>query len=163
MTESAYLAWIRSALRSKSLRWPPMAEAMRLARRPYIGPNKLQKWEHQCALCLEWFKASDCVKDHYPRPAGSILCVEDIGQFANNLYCEVDNIRILCDPCHKVHTLAEKQGISFEDAKIEKAITEQMKDKNLLDFLNKNGYNGASVSNVKKRKEAVSKIIKGSE
>lgn len=162
MTESAFLGWVRSALRSKSLRWPPRAEALKLARRPYNGPNKLQKWEHKCAICESWIKGKECQVDHHPKPAGSILSVSDIGEFVNNLYCEVDNLRVLCDGCHKVHTLAEKQGISFADAKVEKAINERMKDENLLDFLSKNGYNGASVSNLKKRREAVSKIIKGS-
>ena len=120
MTESAYLAWIRSALRSKSLRWPPRAEAFKLARRAYKGPNKQQKWEYQCAICGEWFKMKDCVADHFPVAAGSILTVDDIGPFANNLYCEVENLRILDKVCHDIHTVADKQGISFEEARVEK-------------------------------------------
>lgn len=161
MTESAYLAWIRSALRSKSLRWPPRNEAIKLARRVYKGPNKLQRWEHECAICKQWYKGKDICVDHYPKPAGSILSVDDIGQFVNNLYCEVENLRVLCVPCHSVHTLAEKQGISFEEAKVEKEILERMKDKKLLAFLASYGYNGSSVSNAVKRKALVTLILKG--
>lgn len=163
MTEAAYLAWIRSALRSKSLRWPPRNEALQAARRPYKGTNKLQKWEFKCAICKDYFKAKEVCVDHYPKPAGSILSVADIGEFANNLYCEVDNLRVLCVPCHKVHTLAEADGISFEEAKKVKEALEIMKlpTKEQLAFLLKHGYSGGAVSNATKRKELVTKIVKG--
>lgn len=161
MTESAYLAWIRSTLRSKSLRWPPRGKALELARRPYKGPNKLQKWEYKCAICGEWFKAKEVIVDHFPKAAGSILCVADIGQFAENLFCETDNLRVLCVADHDIHTLADKQGISFEDARIEKRIIDKMKSKDLLAYLAEHGYTGASVSNSIKRKTLVTKIIKG--
>jgi hypothetical protein len=163
MTESAYLAWIRSALRSKSLRWPPRNEALEAARRPYKGDNKRQKWEYACAICKEWYNAKQVVVDHYPKAAGSILSVEDIGPFAENLFCETSNLRVLCSPCHDVHTLAEKNSISFEQAVIEKQVIEICKQpvKKVLAFLKKYGYTGAQVSNAEKRKTLVSKVLKG--
>ena len=160
MTESAYLSWIRSALRSKSLRWAPRSTALELARRPYKGPNKLQKWEFKCAICKGWFKAKEVVVDHFPKAAGIILFVADIGQFAENLFCETSNLRVLCIKDHDIHTLADKQKITFEEAKIEKMIIDKMKSKDLLDFLQQFGYSGASVSNATKRKALVTKIIK---
>ena len=159
MTESQYLAWIRSALRSKSLKWPPRNEAIKRARRSYNGPNKLQKWECQCAICKGWFKLKEIAVDHYPVAAGSILSVADISKFVENLYCEVENLRVLCNPCHDIHTLAEKNGITFEQAKFEKKVNELMKDNNLLDYLKIYGYTGTSVSNVEKRKAAVREIL----
>ncbi len=163
MTESAYLAWIRSALRSKSLRWPPRNEALKLARRSYKGVVKQQKWEYLCAICNLWFKAKDVIVDHYPVAAGSILSVEDIGPFANNLYCEVDNLRVLCKPCHDVHTLAEKMGVSFTEAQVEKEIIEICKKpvKDILAFCNDYGYNASTLTNAAKRKIAVTTILKG--
>lgn len=163
MTEAAYLAFVRSTLRSKSLRWPPRANALVAARRPYKGTNPRQKWEYECKICSEWFTAKDVCVDHYPKPAGSILKVEDISAFTENLFCNSSNLRVLCVPCHAVHTLAESQGISFEDAKIEKKIIEICKKsvKEVVAFLAKHGYTGALVSNVEKRKALVSKIVKG--
>lgn len=154
MTESAWLAWVRSCLRSKSLRWAPRTTALENARRPYKGPNKLQRWEYKCAICSGWFKAKEVCVDHFPKPAGSILCVADIGEFANNLFCETDNLRVLCLEDHATHTLAEKQGISFEAAITAKLIiakgklkvNEQLAELTLL------GYNGCS--NAEKRKAA---------
>ena len=164
MTESQYLAWIRSALRSKSLKWPPRAKALELARRPYKGTNKLQKWEYMCAICGRWFKAKEVVVDHYPIAAGSILSVEDIGPFANNLYCEVDNLRVLDKTCHDIHTLAEKLGITFEQARVEKEIIRLLKAENkkeLLAIYQQHGYNVSLLTNPVKRRQALSEIFKG--
>lgn len=161
MSEAQYLAWIRSALRSKWLRWPCRAEAIVAARRPYKGPNKLQKYECQCAMCKEWFKQKEIEVDHYPHDAGSILSVDDIGPFVNRLYCETTNLRVLCKPCHKVYTLSQSKGISLEDAKIEKIVTEMMKDsKKVLAKLAENGYTGSQVSNAAKRRTLLTTILK---
>ena len=161
MTESAYLAWIRSALRSKSLRWPPRNEALQRARRPYKGTNKLQKWEYHCDLCASWFKGKEVVVDHFPEPAGSILSVEDIGPFANNLYCEISNLRVLCKPCHDVHTYAEKNNVSFAEAYKQKQVIEITKrpTADVLAFLQEHGYSGEVVSNAAKRKVLVERIL----
>lgn len=161
MTESQYLAWIRSALRSKSLRWPPRAEALRLARRPYNGPNKMQKWEFKCDICRQWHKAKDVIVDHWPISAGSILHTDDIGPFANNLYCEVDNLRVLDRACHDVHTLASEQGISFEEAAIQKRVIAVMKNSKdfVVDLCKKNGYRTHQLTNSEKRKAALTEIF----
>lgn len=160
LTESGYLQWIRSALRSRSLKWPPRAKALEAARRPYVGPNKLQKWQYKCAVCGEWYKAKEVAVDHIV-PAGSILCVDDIGPFAERLFCETDGLRILCQSDHDIITMMDKQGITFEQARFEKAINEKMKlpAKELLAFLDGFGYNGAAVSNLTKRRVAVTTIL----
>jgi hypothetical protein len=162
MTESQYLSWIRSALRSKSLRWPPRAECLKLARRAYKGTNKAQKWEYLCSLCQQWQLGKNCQVDHFPIDAGSILSVDDIGEFCNNLYCEVSNLRCLCKSCHATYTLSCRAGVSMEDAAVMKQVNELMKqptDK-VLAFLSTHGYNGASVSNAAKRKALVEQILK---
>lgn len=161
MTEAAYLAWIRSALRSKSLRWPPRNKALELARRPHTGPNKQQKWEYVCALCGKWQKMKDVCVDHYPVAAGAIRSVEDIGQFANNLYCEVDNLRVLCkEPCHAVHTLAESEGISFDEAKILKEVIRLLKKENRKEMLDLLHQAGVQCRNDEQRRAALTKILK---
>lgn len=161
MTESQWLAWVRSALRSKWLRWPPRAQAITAARRAYRGPNKLQKWEVECALCHGWFKLKEIEVDHYPHDAGSILSFADIGPFVDRLYCEVTNLRVLCKPCHKAYTLSASKGITLEEAKLEKKVTELLKNKQkTLDLLARNGYTGVSVSNEAKRKALLTKLLK---
>jgi hypothetical protein len=162
MTEAQYLAWIRSALRSKWLKWPPRAAAINAARRPYRGPNARQLWEVRCALCEKWYKLKEIEVDHFPHNAGSILSVDDIGQFVNRLYCETTNLRVLCVPCHKTYTLSQSKGISMEEAALEKRVNEKMKDKKLLAYLASYGYSGALVSNASKRKALVTRILQES-
>lgn len=163
LTESGYLAWIRSALRSKSLKWLPRTKAIEASRRPYKGPNKQQKWECQCALCKLWFKQKDICVDHYPVAAGSIKNVADIGNFANNLFCEVDNLRVLCVGCHSTWTIADKMGISFSEAVVEKEIIALCKKplKEILAFAQDYGYSKEQLSNPEKRRNVISTILKG--
>lgn len=161
MTESQYLSWIRSALRSKSLRWPPRAACLVAARRPYKGDNARQKWEYECAICRNHFSTKEVAIDHYPLEAGSILCIDDIGPFVNRLYCEVDNLRCLCHQCHSIYTLSCKNGITFEQARIQKEIIRisKLPKQELLAYLEQEGYSGESVSNDKKRRDCVEVIL----
>ena len=158
MTEPQFLAWVRSALRSRWLKWIPRSQAILSARRPYRGTNKMQKWEVACAICQKWFKISEVEVDHLI-DAGSILSVDDIGQFVNRLYCEPEHLRVVCKPCHKCHTLSQSKGITFSRAAFEKRVNERMKSKDILAYLAKHGYNGALVSNATKRKLLVEQIL----
>ena len=130
LTESAYLAFIRSTLRSKSLRWKPRSNALEKARRPYKGPNKRQKWEYLCGICKGYFKQDETHVDHFPHPCGSILSVEDIGNFAENLFCNSDNLRVLCVECHAIHTVSESHNLTFEEARKLKVIIDLLKPAN---------------------------------
>lgn len=161
MSESQYLQWIRSALRSKSLRWKPRTDAIIAARRKYTGPNKMQKYECQCAICLDWFKQKDIAVDHYPKEAGSILSVADIGPFAERLFSEVDNLRILCNFCHRKHTLSSSKGITMEEAALEIKVNDVMKNKKeMLELFAKHSINSATITNDTKRKAALTEIFK---
>ena len=99
-TEARYWQFIRTGIRKVSMRWPPSYEVMKENRRPYVGPNKRQKWEHQCAQCGEWFPSKQ-IQRHHVIPCGSCKCVEDIGPFVVRMLCEKDGYRKLCKECHK--------------------------------------------------------------
>ena len=103
MTESAFWSFIRSALRQKSRWWKPISECKLKAKRKYKGPNKRQKFEYQCKKCKQWFAEKNINVDHI-KPAGSLNCAEDLPGFINRLFCEIDNLQVLCEPCHNVKT-----------------------------------------------------------
>lgn len=164
MTESQYLAFIRSCLRSKWLRWKPRSDILQMSRRNKQKEGK-HKFEYQCSICKDWFLQKEMEVDHYPKSAGSILSVEDIGEFCNNLFCEVENLRVVCKPCHEIHTLSERNGISFEEAKLEKKViafgnlpasqqriilTEVLEESTII-----------NLKNASDRKEAYRKFLKG--
>ena len=109
MTESAFWSFIRSALRQKSRFWKPILQCKLKARRPYKGPNKRQKFEYQCNNCERWFQEKKINVDHI-RPAGSLNCAQDLPGFVERLFCEVDNLQVLCEKCHDEKTKLEKNG-----------------------------------------------------
>ena len=108
MTESAFWSFIRSALRQKSRWWKPITECKMKARRAYKGPSKRQKFEYQCNSCKAWFPEKQINVDHI-QPAGSLNCKEDLAGFVERLFCEQDNLQVLCESCHDIKTKLEKK------------------------------------------------------
>ena len=107
MTESAFWSFIRSALRQKSRWWKPIAECKAKAKRKYSGPNKRQKFEYQCNQCKGWFSDKNINVDHII-PAGTLTNANDLPGFVERLFCEVDNLQVLCTSCHNKKTKDEK-------------------------------------------------------
>jgi 5-methylcytosine-specific restriction endonuclease McrA len=109
MTESAFWSFIRSGLRQKSRFWKPITQCKMSSRRAYKGPLKRQKFEYQCNECGEWFPEKKINVDHI-KPAGSLNCANDLPGFVERLFCEVDNLQVLCTTCHDFKTKNEKYG-----------------------------------------------------
>ena len=109
MTESAFWSFIRSALRQKSRWWKPITQTKMAARRAYKGPNKKQRFEYQCAECLNYFPDKKVNVDH-KIPAGTLRCADDLPGFVERLFCEADNLQVLCSACHDVKTKNDKNG-----------------------------------------------------
>ena len=107
MTESAFWSFIRSALRQKSRWWKPITQCKMKSRRAYKGPNKRQKFEYQCNVCKNWFMEKLINVDHI-LPAGTLRCANDLPGFVERLFCEIDNLQVLCSGCHNKKTQDEK-------------------------------------------------------
>ncbi len=105
-TESQFWGFIRSSLRQKSRWWLPILECKKRARRPYKGLNKRQKWEVQCNKCKNWFMDKNCNVDHII-PVGTLKCAEDLPLFVENLFCDINNLQVLCSDCHKLKHKSE--------------------------------------------------------
>jgi 5-methylcytosine-specific restriction endonuclease McrA len=107
MTESAFWSFIRSALRQKSRFWKPVLACKAAAKRVYRGPNKRQKFEYLCAGCGKWYQEKKINVDHII-PAGSLNCAADLPGFVERLFCEVNNLQVLCEKCHDKKTKTDK-------------------------------------------------------
>jgi 5-methylcytosine-specific restriction endonuclease McrA len=108
MTESAFWSFIRSTLRQKSRWWKPITQCKMESRRPYKGPLKRQKFEYQCNSCKKWFPEKKINVDHIVG-AGSLNCAADLPGFVERLFCEQDNLQVLCEVCHNEKTQLEKK------------------------------------------------------
>lgn len=107
MTESEFWAMIRACLRNKTRFWKPRLHVMSLAKRPYSGPNKRQKYEFQCAHCKNHFPQTQ-VEVNHKTACGTLRSGDDLKGFIEKLFCEADGLEVVCKPCHKLHHEREK-------------------------------------------------------
>lgn len=106
-TEARYFQFIRAALRKAFSRWPVKYDVLNSARRSVTGQR--HKWEYQCSECELWFKSKDVQVDH-KIPCGSLKTFEDLPRFTETLFCESDNLQVICKPCHKQKTAEERRN-----------------------------------------------------
>jgi 5-methylcytosine-specific restriction endonuclease McrA len=85
------------------MQWKPITETLRQAQRPSESSNPRLKWEYQCVYCTDWFPKKHVEVDHLVE-VGSLTCFEDLPKFAENLFCEVDNLVVACHKCHDIKT-----------------------------------------------------------
>ena len=107
-TEARYRTFVRSALRKAWSKWPPKFEVLRLARRPSQSDNKRLKWEFQCAHCKKWHRADEVSVDHI-KPWGDPWSMS-FTDALRALLVSVEELQVLCDPCHDLKTSIEKQS-----------------------------------------------------
>ena len=110
-TPARFRSFVVSALRTATRRWPPKFKALKEA---YIGrktnkkTNKLAM-HYRCAHCRKEFIAADVQVDHVlpvVNPKTGFTSWED---YINAMFCEKENLQVLCKPCHSVKTQIEKQ------------------------------------------------------
>lgn len=103
-TEAEFWSFLRSGLREKSRRWPPLVrQVFGLARRKSQSENKRLKWEYQCKQCEQWFPRDQVEADHIVG-CGSLRSFADLEGFARRLFCETDGLQVLCESCHRSKT-----------------------------------------------------------
>jgi len=78
------------------------------AKQPYKGKDKRTKWVYTCASCEEQFKSTEVQVDHI-KPAGTLKTYSDLPKFVETLFCEADNLQVLCKECHDVKTKEERK------------------------------------------------------
>jgi len=106
-TEARFRSFVYSALRGAFRRWGPKSDVLADAF-TRVKTNKAsgRKAKHyRCAECGKEFPQKQMQVDH----------TEAIGEwkswdrFIERLFCEKDNLQVLCKPCHKTKTKKEKQ------------------------------------------------------
>jgi len=107
-TEAKFNSFITSILRAGSRRWPPKYEALRDARTDkHINVKSGRVAQHfKCNHCGGDFPATEVQVDHII-PMGKGRTWDD---WINELFCETDNLQVLCKPCHAIKTKEEKKN-----------------------------------------------------
>lgn len=85
-------------------KYAALANAKRLRPRGAAGKHT---FEYQCAECKGWFEAKNVAVDHIV-PAGSLKAYSDLPGFVERLFCEPENLQVLCTVDHAWKTAAER-------------------------------------------------------
>lgn len=158
----AFFTYLRGCLRKAWSNNPIKHNLIKKKRKQIPNPNPKGKratvYGFTCELCNNDFVLSQGQVDHI-NPAGSLQKTEDIQGFVERLlYVTEDDLRLICKGCNSALALADKQGISFESALVEKAVIAIIKSKTDKNWLNDRGITPAS--NQKERRKQITEKMK---
>jgi hypothetical protein len=107
-TEAKYQSFIKSALRSASVRWPPrysvLADACVGSK---INPKSGRMAKHyRCKACQEEFPAKDVQVNHI-FPVIPTTGFDTWDAVIERMFCEKEALELLCKPCHASITKIE--------------------------------------------------------
>ena len=110
LTEAGYKGKIKSLLRRGSRFWKPSTVCKALARRPRQENPETGRlcWFSECAKCGEGFPEKLTQVDHISPVVDPTIGFNGWDDFIERLFCEVDNLQVLCKPCHQIKTNEEK-------------------------------------------------------
>ena len=121
-TQPAFFSWLRSQLRRSWTRYP-ISTNFKNAQCRRAPAGSRAKWVGTCSKCLGEFAKSHLQVDHII-PAGSLCSWEDVAGFTKRLYTTSNNLRLLCEPCHKTITQMDRHGIDEETWKKKQKLIE---------------------------------------
>ena len=108
-TRARYFAFIRSALRRASMKYPVKFQVKDAVRRVKPkGASGRHVFEYQCVVCKNYHPDKNVAVDHIVQ-AGSLNCYEDLPGFVERLFCEADNLQVMCHVCHQLKTNKESR------------------------------------------------------
>jgi 5-methylcytosine-specific restriction endonuclease McrA len=110
-TEGRKKSFITSVLRSGYRRWPPKYETLKEAQagKKENAKTKRIAMHYTCNSCKEDFPAKEVQVDHIEPVVDSKQGFKTWDVFIDRLYCDKDNLQVLCKSCHSSKTLTEKK------------------------------------------------------
>lgn len=163
-TKSKFFTYIRGNMRKTWMRYPAKIiwKNTKLVIPPHGYTGRAKKLG-QCEYCANWFAASHLEVDHIDQ-AGSCNSWDDFTQFVKKLLDCNNNWRLSCKPCHKIKSLAERKGVSMEEAALLKDVIATINDNSIKDvtrFIEDYDYNQVyKTSNASGRKKSVEAIYR---
>lgn len=110
-TESKFNSFIRSLLRSGTKRWAPISDVLKAAR--------TRRGFYLCAGCREEVPLTikegrrsrkNVFVDHIQPVINPEKGFEGWDAFVEKLFCEEDNLQVLCNECHSIKTQSEREA-----------------------------------------------------
>ena len=109
-TEGRRKSFITSVLRSGYRRWPPKYETLKEAQtgKKENAKTKRIAMHYKCNSCKEDFPAKEVQVDHI-EPVVDFKGFSSWDIFIERLFCEKENLQVLCKECHLIKTQLEKK------------------------------------------------------
>lgn len=126
-TQSAFMSWMRGGIRAGLWNKNPIKLEFLKEKRVRIKNPKptgrtAEVWGQHCVLCDQDIPTTEAQVDHISGK-NSLKTLDDIQDFILSIATiSKDDLQIVCKPCHKIKSHAEKEGISFEQARLEKQV-----------------------------------------
>lgn len=156
-TKSAYFSWVRGQIRRGLWSRNPIKNYIKRQAAKPAPRNSRAKKVITCEFCQKDHAQSKIEVDHII-PAGSLKDWDDVGPFMERMLHPAGGYRLLCKPCHKIHTYSEKHKISFELARAHKEALRIMKQpaKTQIAYMERQGiWSTETAKNTNTRKEAI--------
>ncbi len=129
--DKAFFTYLRGCLRLAWKRHPTKLKVLKEKRKQIRNPNpkgnKPTVFGFECEMCHKEFVLKEAQVDHI-NPAGSLQCKGDIQGFVERLlWVTEEDLRLVCKGCNSALALADKTGVSYEEAIREKEAIEWLK------------------------------------
>lgn len=158
-TEAEMIRVVRGAIRQSWMKSPTKLAFLNMHIHPDMDDTNRRKWKIQCMCCGEWFKEGDVEVDHIEGNHSFSKISDFENYFTKILQVGFDGLQILCKGCHKIKTHAEKRGITFDEASIEKQAIAIIDEKSDRAWLTERGIVPASNA-VKRREQLIEELSK---
>lgn len=153
-SESDYWNYLRGSFRRIWSRYPVKLEFKK--NQAYLPPADYKgraKKMGSCALCGEQNIPISKLEVDHKSQVGSFNSRETAFEWFWELLCEEENMQLVHKDCHKIKSYADRMGITFEKAKLEKEVILICKMKLDKKWLEDRGIIPAS--NAKERKQQI--------
>lgn len=159
-TKSEFFVWLRGNLRRAVWEtYPPKIQFKNENCLPppsdYVGRARSGT---RCALSGAWTSKSMLEVDHIVGNA-SLKDWDDLLSFVQHLCANSENLQLVSKEAHRIKSYAERQGISYEDAVIEKQAIAIVKNKKDKEFFIERGM--TVPTNAKLRREGIVSVLRG--
>jgi hypothetical protein len=154
-TKSKFFTWLRGGIRLAIWnKYPPkLSFKNKVCKPPPEGLETRAKTGTECALTGEWTGKSKTEVDHIIGNS-SLRDWDDVLPFIQHLCTDHSNMQLVSKEAHKIKSYAERMGITFEEAVIEKQVISFMKQSatQQKEFLLEEGCYDYDIINAKQRK-----------
>lgn len=110
-SEARKKAFIVAVLRNGSRRWPPKYTVLNEAKTDKkINKKTGRLAQHfRCNACKQEFPAKEVQVDHIKPVVDPKTGFKDWNTFVKRLFCEQENLQVLCKECHNIKSKKEKK------------------------------------------------------